>query len=70
MEAIIDCAAEVFGGKEALKAYPRMLTIMNINTPLQLDVVMSEVLLTLAKNGQPLCRSQLRHGRFPFLPLL
>ena len=53
MEAIIDCAAEVFGGKEALKAYPRMLTIMNINTPLQLDVVMSEVLLTLAKNGQP-----------------
>lgn len=53
MQSMIDAAAEVFGGHEALKAYPRMLTIMNINSPLQLDVVMSEVLLTLAKNGQP-----------------
>ncbi len=53
MQAMIDAAAEVFGGHEALKAYPRMLTIMNINSPLQLDVIMSEVLLTLAKNGQP-----------------
>ncbi|MBQ2764123.1 MAG: trimethylamine methyltransferase family protein [Firmicutes bacterium] len=53
MEAMMECLAEVFGGKEALKAYPRICTIMNINTPLQLDVTMTDVLITLAKYGQP-----------------
>ena len=53
MEAMMECLAEVFGGKEALIAYPRICTIMNINTPLQLDVTMTDVLITLAKYGQP-----------------
>ena len=53
IEAMVEAAALLFGGKEQLKKYPRMLTIVNINTPLQLDVTMTDVLLTMAKSGQP-----------------
>lgn len=53
MEAMMKALCEVFGGEEALKAYPRVLTIMNINSPLQLDITMTDVLITFAKYGQP-----------------
>lgn len=53
MEALMDAAEVVFGGKEEMMAHPRMLTIVNANTPLQLDKTMTEALITFAKYGQP-----------------
>lgn len=53
MEAIIDSMALLSGGKKHLKNEPRFCTIVNINTPLQLDITMTDVLFTFAQNGQP-----------------
>ncbi|MEG0875149.1 MAG: trimethylamine methyltransferase family protein [Clostridiales bacterium] len=53
MEALMEALGEAFDGKEMLKKYPRALTIVNANTPLQLDITMTDVLITFAKYGQP-----------------
>ena len=54
MESLMEMAGTVFGGAEALKEKPRMLTLVNTNTPLQLDKNMTETLFIYAKYRQPL----------------
>lgn len=51
--ALMDMVAALHGGKEAIAAKPRILTIVNVNTPLQFDKTMTETLITFAKHGQP-----------------
>ncbi|HMM07437.1 MAG TPA: trimethylamine methyltransferase family protein [Clostridiales bacterium] len=53
MEAVMACAATLFGKKGALKEHPCLCTIVNTNSPLHLDATMTDVLLTFARNGQP-----------------
>lgn len=54
MEAMLKAAAIAYGGEEELIKHPHLITIVNANTPLQLDVVMTDVLITFAKYGQPM----------------
>lgn len=53
MEALMEMAMVVFGGRQELYARPRLLTIVNTNTPLQLDKSMTDTLLTFGAYGQP-----------------
>lgn len=53
MEVIMEMAETVFGGKKALREKPRMLTLVNTNTPLQLDKNMTDTLFCYAKYRQP-----------------
>ena len=39
--------------RDEFEKYPRLLTIINVNTPLQLDKKMTETLLTFVKYRQP-----------------
>lgn len=54
VEAMMEVAKVVFGGEEELKKYPRMITLINTVTPLQLTNVMTESLFQFAKYRQPL----------------
>lgn len=53
MEALMKLACLAYESEENLRKYPRLLTIINVNTPLQLDHIMTETLLTFGKYGQP-----------------
>ncbi len=53
METLMQMGIEAFGGEEEFKAKPRFMTIVNMNTPLQCDSVMTDTLLTFAKYRQP-----------------
>ncbi|MCG8685111.1 MAG: trimethylamine methyltransferase family protein [Desulfobacterales bacterium] len=50
---IMDLASAVFGGKAALKEKPRVITLVNTTSPLQLDDIALSTILTCAENGQP-----------------
>lgn len=54
MDAMLKAAEVAFGSKEELIAHPRLITIVNANTPLQLDIMMTDVLIKFAEYGQPL----------------
>lgn len=54
MDAMMEAAEVAFGGKEELLAHPHLITIVNANTPLQLDVMMTDVLIKFAEYGQPI----------------
>lgn len=54
MEAMFKAGEIAFGGKENLIAHPHMITIVNANTPLQLDIMMTDVLIKFAEYGQPI----------------
>lgn len=49
----MEMGAASAGSLEEFKAHPRLLTIINVNTPLQLDKKMTETLLTFVKYRQP-----------------
>ena len=51
---MLDVVAAAFGGKEAIAHKPRVITIVNTNTPLQFDYKMSETLLQFAAYQQPI----------------
>jgi trimethylamine---corrinoid protein Co-methyltransferase len=53
VEKLMDLLAIVFGGKEALIEKPRCLTIVNTNSPLQLDTNMLETMMVFNKYKQP-----------------
>ncbi|MDO4555069.1 MAG: trimethylamine methyltransferase family protein [Lachnospiraceae bacterium] len=53
METLMEMAKILFGGEKALKEKPRMITLVNTNTPLQLDKNMTETLFAYARNRQP-----------------
>ncbi len=55
MEAQMAMMAAYFGGVASILDKPRMLAVVNMNTPLQLDCNMTESLFTFAKYGQPIC---------------
>lgn len=51
---MLDVVAAAFGGREAIAEKPRVITIVNTNTPLQFDLKMSETLLQFAAYRQPI----------------
>lgn len=53
VEAMMEMAKAVFGGEEELKKRPRMITLINTVTPLQLTNVMTESLFQFVKYRQP-----------------
>lgn len=53
MELIMQASCEVFGGKDALIEKPRMVALINTNSPLALDERMLDCLMLLAEYGQP-----------------
>lgn len=53
MEIMMEMSKIAFGGLDQ----PRMITIVNTNSPLQLDGVMVDTLLTFGRYGQPTCIS-------------
>lgn len=54
MEALIKLACTRFSATpEELRAKPRICTIASTNSPLQLDINMTESILTMVKYGQP-----------------
>ena len=53
MEGLMKAGCEMFGGEEAFAEKPRMITLINTNSPLSLDGRMLDCLMTLAKYGQP-----------------
>lgn len=53
MEALMKAGCEMFGGEEAFAEKPRMITLINTNSPLSLDGRMLDCLMTLARYGQP-----------------
>ena len=56
MEAVIELTKLRYGvTDEELKAKPRIMTIVNTDTPLQFDINMTETMLTFLKYRQPLC---------------
>lgn len=54
MDAMLAAAEVAYGGKEAMIKYPPLMTLVDVNTPLQLDVMMSDVLIKFAEYGQPI----------------
>ncbi|EHL08551.1 trimethylamine--corrinoid protein Co-methyltransferase [Desulfitobacterium sp. LBE] len=53
-EKLMELLAIVFGGKEALVEKPRCLTIVNTNSPLQLDTNMLDTMMVFNKYKQPI----------------
>ncbi len=53
MELILEASCELFGGKEAMLEKPRMIALINTNSPLALDERMLDCLMLLAEYGQP-----------------
>ena len=54
MDAMLKAAEVAYGGKEELIKHPHLITIVNANTPLQLDIMMTDVLIKFAEAGQPI----------------
>lgn len=54
LEAIMAMAAMAFGGTEALMQKPRVLTLVNTLSPLQIDRIALETIMVHAEYGQPL----------------
>ncbi|MDQ7095145.1 trimethylamine methyltransferase family protein [Desulfosporosinus sp. PR] len=52
-EQTMDMLGIVFGGKDKLKAKPRIATIVSTTSPLQYDKTMLETMLVYLKYGQP-----------------
>lgn len=50
--ALIRAAEVAWGGREALREKPRMFTIVDVNSPMQFGVTMTETLIALAEAGQ------------------
>ncbi len=48
----VELAATAFGGRDAVKDKPVVMTVVNVNSPLRFDDVMSGGLLTYARAGQ------------------
>ncbi|HCT90914.1 MAG TPA: trimethylamine methyltransferase [Lachnospiraceae bacterium] len=53
LETLMQMGIAAAGSREEFEARPRMLTIANANTPLQLDHKMTETILTFGKYRQP-----------------
>ena len=53
MYDLMEMASIAFGGTEGLVKNPRILTIVNTNTPLQMDGRMTDTLQVFAEYGQP-----------------
>lgn len=53
-EQTMDMLGIVFGGKDQLKAKPRIATIVSSSSPLQYDETMLETMLVYLKYGQPI----------------
>lgn len=53
MEAMLQAACHLFGGREALAEKPRMIALINTNSPLALDGKMLDNLMLMARYGQP-----------------
>ena len=53
MELMLEAGCEIFGGKDAMIEKPRMISLINTNSPLALDEKMLDCLMTLAEYGQP-----------------
>lgn len=53
MYNLMEMASIAFGGKEEFVNKPRILTIVNTNTPLQMDGRMTDTLQVFAEYGQP-----------------
>ncbi len=53
MEDLMKMVSIAFGGSESLIDKPRVLTIVNTNTPLQMDGRMTDTLEIFAEHGQP-----------------
>ena len=49
----VELAALAFGGKDAIAARPRVISLINVNSPRRYDTRMLEALLEYAKAGQP-----------------
>ncbi len=57
MEAIMEAGCALFGGAQALAEKPRMIALINTNSPLSLDTTMLDCLMVLARYGQPVILS-------------
>ncbi|MCI2132507.1 MAG: trimethylamine methyltransferase family protein [Eubacterium sp.] len=53
VDAMMRMAAAQFGGKEEMKKYPRLITLINTVCPLQMTNVMTESLFKFCEYGQP-----------------
>lgn len=51
--ALMEMAEAAFGSKEELRKHPKLFTIVNATTQLQLDYNMTETLMAFAEYGQP-----------------
>lgn len=49
---MVEMAAILFGGHQAIREKPAILTVINVNSPLRYDEVMSAGLITYARAGQ------------------
>ena len=49
----IEMASLIFGGMDYVQEHPVMLTLINTNSPLQIDARMSDALLVHSKHNQP-----------------
>lgn len=54
MEAMMQAGCELFGGKEEMAKKPRMYTLINTNSPLELADNMLKCAMIMARYGQPL----------------
>ena len=52
MEAMIDASAALWGGYEELKAKPRLITIVDVNSPMKMGEMMADTLIEFSKAGQ------------------
>ena len=57
MELLMEAGCELFGGKQGMMEKPRMIALINTNSPLSLDERMLDCLMVLAKYGQPVVLS-------------
>lgn len=53
MEAVMEAGCALFGGPEGMAEKPRMIALINTNSPLSLDDKMLDCLMVLARYGQP-----------------
>lgn len=54
MEAVMRVGCELFDGEKGMLEKPRMITLINTNSPLSLDGRMMDCLMAFARYGQPL----------------
>ena len=54
MQAVMELASIVFGGRKAFAARPHLLTLINTLSPLQIDGTTLDAMLTAASHHQPL----------------